>query len=103
MKRYLFNILKALNRLGNTLLGGHPEIPMSARAGYWVVRGYRGRGKFAWFIDKIFRNDNHCRNAYMREDDNMQRLVADPEGRYFWPLLAFWMAVIGWLVWVHVA
>lgn len=33
MKHYLFNILIALDQLGNTLAGGYPDETMSSRMG----------------------------------------------------------------------
>lgn len=64
MKRYLFNILIALDQLLNALAKGDPDETISSRAGKYVVRG---RG---WFpcqlcklLDIVFRQKDHCKNS----------------------------------------
>lgn len=73
MTTYLFNILVALSQLGNTLLGGHPDESMSARA--WRT-GKAGRLPGAvlrpvidfMFLVITFGSDKtHCKTAYESE------------------------------------
>jgi hypothetical protein len=39
MKRYLWNLLVALDQLGNTIFGGYPVETISSRAGKAYARG----------------------------------------------------------------
>ena len=71
--RYVFNLFKLANRAGNTLLGGSPEVPLSARAGYWQSKGYRQGKLFAGVINFLFRDKSHCANAYKKEDDSLTK------------------------------
>jgi len=94
LARYGFNILKLLNRGANTLLGGSPEVPLSARAGYWQSKGYKIGIRFAGLINFMFKDKNHCKRAFEKEDDSITKYTSDPEGDFFWILLLFWIAVI---------
>ena len=92
--RYIFNIFKMSNRAANTLLGGSPEVPLSARAGYWQSKGYKTGIRFAAVINFLFNDKNHCKNAFEKEDDSITKYTSDPEGNFFWLLLLFWIAVL---------
>ena len=39
MKRWLLAVVMALNQLGNAILGGDPDMSVSARVGYARARG----------------------------------------------------------------
>ena len=39
MMRWLASVVMALNQLGNALLGGNPDMTVSARAGYARAKG----------------------------------------------------------------
>ena len=59
MKRYLWNLLVALDQLANTILAGDPDETISSRAGKYVLRG---RGWFPCQFCKLLAmfDQNHC-------------------------------------------
>ena len=65
--KYIRNILISIDQLANTLLGGDPDMTISARLG----RNYDG----SWmkiFVDWLFKwqgHDSHCDNADKWEQD----------------------------------
>lgn len=66
--RYIHNIFIAIDQLINTILGGDPDMTISARLG----RNYRGT-KIEKIVDWIFSYQNnpegHCENADEWEKD----------------------------------
>ena len=74
VKRYLWNLLIALDQLANTLLAGSPDETLSARtwrkalAGQWFWRALRV------LIDLVMRweSPEHCQESYQRERDRAQ-------------------------------
>lgn len=103
--RYALNLLKLLNRGTETFCGGHPEVPISARTGYWLLKGYRRGRVLNALINFLFQDPKHCENAYLKEDDSLVKYAADPEGNYLIPLLALTMglyAFVGYSVGVTV-
>ena len=75
---WLWNVLVAIDQLGNAIAGGNPDITISARVGYFANRSKKRRFRFYWLfleaiIDVTFYpidGPNHCLKA----------LEKDPEG-----------------------
>lgn len=69
---YIFNLLVAVDQLGNALIGGMPDETISAHAyrARWQVRAY--------LINWLFRDKDHCWKAYLSE---VNRLQLPPEYR----------------------
>lgn len=61
MAPYLFNVLVALDQLGNALCRGMPDETISARA---FRAGWKRRERA---INWLFKDPYHCRNAYLSE------------------------------------
>lgn len=63
--RYVFNLLIAIDQLGNTLIGGYPDETISSRAGKGALRGSVFWTFIAAFIDLLFLpfERDHCRKA----------------------------------------
>lgn len=73
VKKYVWNILVALDQVLNVLLFGYPDETFSARvyrkaeAGQWFWRALR------WIINTLFFwQDNHCRLSYENEKNRAQ-------------------------------
>ena len=66
MKQYLWNLIIALDQLGNALLGGDPDETISARLGRSQLRGSRYGHWLAVLLDKI--DPGHCRRAALGGD-----------------------------------
>ena len=74
VKQYLWNLLIALDQLGNAALAGSPDETLSARtwrkarAGQWFWRALRV------VIDLVmcWESPEHCRESYQREWDRAQ-------------------------------
>ena len=81
MKRYLINVLIALDQLGTALLGSFPDETLSSYAYRLRLQGKRA-GFFADWIDwvflKLFKQEDHCRKAY---DEERARVQMPPEFR----------------------
>ena len=64
MKTYLWNILEATSQWLNALLGGNPNITISASA-------YLNRHKRPWVYKAInalfFRQEDHCRDSWVSD------------------------------------
>lgn len=63
--RYVFNLLIAIDQLGNTLIGGYPDETISSRAGKGALRGSVFWTFAATFIDILFLpfERDHCRKS----------------------------------------
>jgi hypothetical protein len=63
--KYVFNLLIAIDQLGNTLIGGYPDETISSRAGKGALRGSVFWTFAAAFIDILFLpfERDHCRKA----------------------------------------
>lgn len=74
MKRYLLNVLIALDQLVNALIGGYPDETLSASAYIGEQQGRLLPRFFRPAIDFLFRpfERNHCRNAYLAEVKGLQ-------------------------------
>ena len=67
---YLFNVLIAIDRVGNALLNGNPDETLSARAHRMRAKGQPYWGWTANFIDWLFFwQKGHCQQAYAWEQD----------------------------------
>lgn len=83
---YWFNVLVALDQLGNALADGNPDNTISARVGYFASNKYPCRLKRYWqtlerIIDSTFepiQGPGHCYNAWLAEADE-----ADTQGSYY--------------------
>jgi len=64
MKNYLWNVLEALSQLLNAVLGGNPNITVSAAA-------YLKRDRYPWLYRGInavfFWQENHCRDSWVSD------------------------------------
>ena len=64
MKTYAWNVLEAVSQLGNALLGGNPNITISASA-------YLNRHKRPWLYRAInrlfFWQEDHCRDSWVAD------------------------------------
>ena len=93
-KRYLLNLFKVENRKLATQLGGHPEVTTSARVGYMRYKyGYWWTTPACNFLNWLYDEVDHCGGALASEDDPLDKYVSDPEGKFFIPLLLFWITV----------
>ncbi len=60
------SVVVAIDQLGNALAGGHPDVTISARVGYFAAQGKRYFGVLENVIDWAFRpvdGDGHCAQA----------------------------------------
>lgn len=82
---YWFNVLVAVDQLGNAIADGNPDNTISARVGYFASAGCKCRLKPYWktlerIIDATFepvQGPGHCYNAWLAEADE-----ADTQGSY---------------------
>lgn len=73
MKRWLINLLIAVDQLLNALLRGQPDETLSSRAHRMCVKGHRWWGWTAAAIDLLFFFDpHHCERAHLSELRRMQ-------------------------------
>lgn len=83
---YWFNILVAIDQLGNAIADGNPDNTISARVGYFASNKYKCRLKpywktLEWIIDATFepvQGPGHCYNAWLAEADE-----SDSQGSYY--------------------
>jgi len=74
---YFMKIALAIDILGSAWLNGLPGETLSGRAGSaQAQRKLRGR-IFAPFINALFRDPNHCREAIMGDMKRAQAVLAD--------------------------
>jgi hypothetical protein len=78
LKKYLKNILISLDQLVNAILGGDPDMTISARIG----RNYDGSWMKA-IVDWMFKwqgHDSHCDNAdYWESDEGKDAIIASKD------------------------
>jgi len=69
MRRYIFNILIAIDQLGNTLFFGDPDETISSRVGKYAARG---RGWFPCQLCKLLNwiQKDHCKNSIELDEGN---------------------------------
>ena len=73
VKRYIWNVLISVDQLGNTLLGGDPDMTISGRMGRAVRQGQcRLCRPICKIIAFAFRDPNHCANQDILESDEGQ-------------------------------
>lgn len=71
LKRYLWNLLIAVDQLLNVVVGGYPDETFSARtwrkaeADQWFWRAMRRL--IDWFFMKAFKQGEHCKKSYDSE------------------------------------
>ncbi len=82
---YWFNILVAIDQLGNAIADGNPDNTISARVGYFASDEHESKIKLYWkaqerIIDFTFepiQGPHHCHNAWLAEADE-----TDTQGTY---------------------
>lgn len=68
MKQYILNVLAAISQIVNALLGGHPNMTLSARC-------YRERDRLVWgalrlIINAVFWFDeDHCYSSWVKDTE----------------------------------
>ena len=77
MKKYVFDLLLAIDLFGSALIGGMPGETLSGRAGTAQREGnLRGR-IFAPIIDFIMRNPQHCQQAIQDDILRARAVITD--------------------------
>lgn len=74
---YWFNVLVAVDQLGNAIADGNPDNTISARVGYFASAEYKSKLKLywktlEWIIDFTFepvQGPGHCHHAWQAEAD----------------------------------
>lgn len=71
MSKYFWNLLIAIDQLGNAILAGDPDETISSRMGKWSSRqksGWRRKvGRtVCWFLNKI--DKNHCAESIEHDE-----------------------------------
>ena len=73
MKKYIMNLLSAVDQLGNTVAGGNPDVTVSGRVGYnslitqkWY---WKQLEKIIDFTFKPVDGKYHCNMTYLADDD----------------------------------
>lgn len=81
VKRYLWNVLVAIDQLINTLIGGKPDETLSASAYYGELCGRPLAKFFRPVIDFIFSplEQEHCKHAYEGEIADARRRLTTGE------------------------
>ena len=82
---YWFNLLVAIDQLGNAIADGNPDNTISARVGYFASDEHKSKIKPYWkmlerIIDFTFepiQGPGHCHNAWLAEADE-----TDTQGTY---------------------
>ena len=82
---YWFNVLVAIDQLGNAIADGNPDNTISARVGYFASDEHKSNIKAYWkaqerIIDFTFepvQGPGHCRRAWLTEADE-----TDTQGSY---------------------
>ena len=68
--KYIWNILVAIDRLVNAILGGSPEMTISGRVGTWYENTLLRK-----VIDYLFGNE-HCENeSIIEKNDESDRII----------------------------
>lgn len=74
MKKYLWNLLLALDQGINTLLGGDPDETISSRAGKAMLKGKRWGCVLCRLLDAL--EKDHCINN-IEPDEGSRALIGD--------------------------
>jgi hypothetical protein len=64
LKTYFWNLLEALSQLGNAILGGNPNITMSAWA---YLRRERKPLRYKLINKFFFWQEDHCRSSWVSD------------------------------------
>jgi hypothetical protein len=86
MKKYIYNILVAIDQFLNALFCGDPDETISSRAGKrhpWLARW------IDWFFLKVFKQPNHSAASVVDDEGNDS---VPPSQR--WQVVIFWVVVI---------
>jgi len=73
--RYIYDLLIAIDQLGNTIAGGYPDTTISARVGYFSKHAKRGVAYWKCleaFIDFAFKpldGPGHCYYAFLSDSE----------------------------------
>lgn len=70
MKRYLWNLLIALDQFANTLLGGFPDETISSRMGKQIAAGKCKLCKLTCWVLDLFEKD-HCKNSIEADEGSV--------------------------------
>jgi hypothetical protein len=74
MTIYLHNLAVSLSQLANTLLGGHPDMTISAAA--WVRSQTAQGDRVRAAMDALFWWDaDHCRESFLRDVQFASRVL----------------------------
>lgn len=68
--KYVWNVLIAIDQLGNALTGGDPDETISSRAGK-VEDQSRWAKVLCWFLNKL--DTNHCKKS-IEEDEGSEQI-----------------------------
>lgn len=81
LRNYSNNVLIAISRLLNAILGGNPSLTLSARAGLHYRKGQWKQRR--WLINRLFwLQRDHCELAIRWDTDrNQQAITAVAEGK----------------------
>ncbi len=74
LRNYSNNVLIAISRLLNAILGGNPSLTLSARAGLHYRKGQWRQQR--WLINILFwLQDDHCELAIRWDTDRNQQAI----------------------------
>lgn len=74
LRNYSNNVLIAISRLLNAILGGNPSLTLSARAGLQYRKGQWRQQR--WLINILFwLQDDHCELAIRWDTDRNQQAI----------------------------
>ena len=73
MKQYIYNLLMAVDQVGNALAGGDPDVTVSGRIGYNSFTTKKRYWKIMeWIVDTTFApvdSPMHCYTTYLNDND----------------------------------
>lgn len=81
--RYIFDVLVAIDQLGNTLAGGHHDTSISARVGYFSRNAKRGLAYWRFletvinFAFNPIQGPDHCYFAYLDDPEELFKQGSD--------------------------
>jgi len=76
--RYIFNVLAAISQLVNAVIGGHPNMTLSARA-------YCNQGVSGWHVvhklinTLFFWQHDHCKQSWEQDEKFCEALCCDKD------------------------
>ena len=81
--RYIFDVLVAIDQLGNTIAGGHHDSSISARVGFFSRNAKRGLAYWRCleaiinFAFKPIDGPEHCYYAYLKDSQELFKQGSD--------------------------